>query len=221
MGRCVPDRTVPSPLSDALRRWQQSDGDTSLGGLVDTFEERGFAMLFVVLLGVPALPLPTGGATHVMEAVAVLVALQLVVGRQEIWLPQRWRRIPLAGGRRERFIDRLISLVGWLERRSRPRAPFLFERRPTHVVFGLLVIVGSVGAFVAPPFSWLDTLPALGVVVLSMGVLLEDALIVAIGVAIGAGGIWLILVIGRAAFEAIGDFAAVADPHSPGGARRT
>jgi len=40
------------------------------------------------------------------------------------------------------------------------------------IVFGLLVLGGSAGAFLAPPFTGLDTLPALGVVLLSLGVLL-------------------------------------------------
>jgi hypothetical protein len=36
-------------------------------------------LLFVLLLGVPALPPPTGGATHVFEIIAVLLALELMV----------------------------------------------------------------------------------------------------------------------------------------------
>ncbi len=58
----------------------------------------------MLLLGVPALPIPTGGATHVFELVAMLIALQLIAGRKEIWLPQRWRKLGLAGGKRERFL---------------------------------------------------------------------------------------------------------------------
>jgi hypothetical protein len=42
------------------------------------------------------------------------------------------------------------------------------------------VIGGSVGAFFAPPFTGLDTLPALGVVLLSLGVLLKDFLVVVV-----------------------------------------
>ena len=65
--------------------------------LVELFEEKSFAILFVLLLGVPALPLPTGGATHVFEIIAVLLAAQLIAGRDQIWLPQRWRGLELAG----------------------------------------------------------------------------------------------------------------------------
>jgi hypothetical protein len=70
----------------------------------------------------------------------------------------------------------------------RPRAPFAFGRRLSNVIFGLLVGVGSTVAFFAPPFTGLDTLPALGVVVIALGVLLEDLLVVAVGMAVEAAG---------------------------------
>jgi hypothetical protein len=191
-------------LSDELSRWQEGEGEKTLGGLIDVFGEKSFAVLFVVLMGVPALPLPTGGATHVLEVVTVLLALELCIGRNKVWLPQRWCRLELGGGKRQGFVERLIRLIRWLERFSRPRAPFLFDHRVSKLVFGVLVIVGAVAAFVAPPFSGLDTLPALGVVLLSIGVLLEDVVIVAVGLAVGVGGIALVFVLGRAAIRGIG-----------------
>ena len=78
-------------VSGEIEAWLDGDGDKTLGGLIDMFEEKSFAILFVFLLGVPALPLPTGGATHVFEIVAALLALQLIAGRDRIWLPERWR----------------------------------------------------------------------------------------------------------------------------------
>ena len=191
-------------VSTELDRWLQSDGEKTLGSLVELFEEKSFAILFVLLLGVPALPLPTGGATHVFEIIAVLLAAQLIAGRDHIWLPQRWRGLELAGERRRRFIGGLMRLIRRLERLSRPRLTFLFDHRLSNIVFGVLVIAGSAGAFVAPPFTGLDTLPALGVVLLSLGVLLEDFLIVVVGIAVGAGGVFLEIVLGKAAINGIG-----------------
>ena len=71
------------------------------------------------------------------------------------------------------------------------------------MVFGLLVIGGSAGAFFAPPFTGLDTLPAFGVVLLSLGVLLEDALVVAIAVAVGIAGVALEIALGAAAIHGL------------------
>jgi hypothetical protein len=153
---------------------------------------------------VPALPLPTGGATHVFEVIAVLVAVQLIAGRDKIWLPERWRHIDLASPRRQRFLQGLMKMIRRLERFSRPRGRFLFEHRLSNIVFGLLAVGGSVAAFFAPPFSGLDTLPALGVVLISLGVLLEDVLVVLLGVIAMAAGVVLEIVLGAAAVKGIG-----------------
>lgn len=188
-------------LSDELRQWLAGDGERTIGSLVDVFGEKSFAVLFVVLMAVPALPLPTGGATHVLEIVTVLLALQLIAGRRRVWLPRRWRGIELAGPRRQRFVEGLTRLIGRLERISRPRMKLLLGTRAGDLLLGLLVVAGAVAAFVAPPFTGLDTLPSLGVVVLSLGALLEDGLIAAAGVLLEVAGIALTIALGRAAFS--------------------
>lgn len=191
------------PISDQIEGWLESDGSRSLGSLIEVFEEKSFAILFVLLLGVPALPIPTGGATHVFEVIAVLLAVQLIVGRDEIWLPERWRKLELAGDKQQRFLAALMRMIRRLERFSKPRFRFLFDHRLSNIVFGLLVVGGSVAAFFAPPFTGLDTLPALGVVLLSLGVLLEDAIVAAVGVVIGVAGVILALLLGKAAVDGI------------------
>ena len=175
-----------------------------MGSLIELFQERSFAILFVLLLGVPALPLPTGGATHVFEIIAMLLALELIAGRREIWLPERWRQLELAGARQQRFIAALMKLIRRLERLSRPRLHFLFEHRLSGIVFGLLVLGGSAGAFLAPPFTGLDTLPALGVVLLSLGVLLQDFLVIVVALIVGTSGVVLELVLASAAVHGLG-----------------
>jgi hypothetical protein len=194
----------PEKVSDELERWLKSDGENTLGSLIELFQEKSFAMLFVLLLGVPALPLPTGGATHVFEIIAMLLAFELIAGRDEIWLPQRWRKLELAGGKQQRFITALMKMIRRLERFSRPRLRFLFDHRFSNVVFGLLVAGGSLGAFLAPPFTGLDTLPSLGVVLLSLGVLFEDFLIVIAALVIGVAGVVLEVVLGSAAIHGLG-----------------
>jgi hypothetical protein len=191
-------------LSDELEWWLRSDLEKTLGSLIELFGRRSFAILFVLLLGVPALPLPTGGVTHVFEAIAILVALQLIANRDEIWLPQRWRGLRVAGEKQQRFIAGLMKIVRRLERISRPRLTFLFGHRLSNIVFGALVIAGSLGAFLAPPFTGLDTLPALGVVLLSLGVLLEDFALVLAGIVVGVAGVALEIFLGKAVVKGIG-----------------
>jgi hypothetical protein len=199
---------VPNPatarLSDQLDSWLRDKRDRTLGSLIGTFKDKSFAIIFVLLLGVPALPVPTGGATHVMEVIAALLALELIVGRRDVWLPHRWRKLELGGARQQRFIAALMRFIRRLERFSHPRLRAIFDHRFSNRLFGLLVLGGSAGAFFAPPFSGLDTLPALGVVLLALGVLLEDVLIATAGVLVGVAGVVLEVTVGRLVVHALG-----------------
>jgi hypothetical protein len=192
-----------APLSDELEQWLAGRGEKTLGTLVEAFGQKSFALLFVVLLGVPALPLPTGGATHVFEIIAALIALELIAGRDEVWLPSRWRGLALTGEKRQKFLAALLRLIRRLERLSQPRWRFVFGHRLSDIAFGLLVVGGSAAAFLAPPFSGLDTLPALGVVVIALAVLLEDALIAAVGGVLLLAGVVLEIALGAAAVHAL------------------
>jgi hypothetical protein len=183
-------------VSDQLEHWFQGDRPRTLGSLIDYFEEKSFAVAFIVLMAVPALPLPTGGVTHVLEVVTMLLALELIVGRRTIWLPERWKRLELAGPSRGRFASALLGQIRWFERFSRPRLAPLLHQRLSGVIFGAVVFALSLIAFVAPPFSGLDTLPALGVVVVALGVLLEDFVLAAVGLVIGALGTALVIALG-------------------------
>jgi hypothetical protein len=97
-----------------------------------------------------------------------------------------------------------MNIVRRLERVSRPRLRGAFEHRVSNIAFGVLVIAGSLGAFVAVPFTGLDTLPALGVVLVSLGVLLEDFAVAVAGTVALLAGVALEIVVCWAAVEGLG-----------------
>jgi len=185
-------------ISQQLEEWFESDRKKSIGDLVDTFGPRSFAILFIVLMALPALPLPTGAVSHVLEIVTMLLALELIVGRREVWIPKRFQAKELKGVTGPKFSRALVKRIRWFEKFSRPRMAGLLENRLTGVAFGAIVFALALTAFLSPPFSGLDTLPALGVVVLSLGVLLGDIVVAGIGMGLGAGGITLVLALGKA-----------------------
>jgi hypothetical protein len=197
-------RSRPGRISEPIEGWLEGTSMKTLGGLIGLFDQKSFAVLFVFLLALPALPLPTGGATHVFEVIAVLLAVQLIAGRDSIWLPERWLKLELGGPKQARLLAALLRMIQRLERVSRPRLRFLFDHRSSNIVFGVLVIVGCVAAFVAPPFTGLDTLPALAVVLLSLGVLMEDFALVVAAVIVGVVGVGLEVFAGKAAIDGIG-----------------
>jgi hypothetical protein len=187
-----------TPLSTRLEAWLLGPGKKTAGDLIETFGEQTFAVLFVVLLAVPALPVPTGGLTHVLEVIAMLLTLELVVGRRDVWLPERLRRRALPALGRPAFANRLVRRIRWFERFARPRGATVLALRVSTIGYGATIFVLALTAFLAPPFSGLDTLPALGAVVVSLGMLFRDAVVAAAGLAIGAAGIVIVIGLGHA-----------------------
>ncbi len=185
-------------ISAQLEAWLGSDRKKTLGDLVDTFGPRSFAILFVVLMAMPALPLPTGAVSHVLEIVTMLLALELVIGRTEVWIPHRFEDKELKGLTGPKFSGALVKRIRWFERFSRPRMAALLESRLTGVVLGVAVFGLALTAFLSPPFSGLDTLPSLGVVVLGLGVLLGDIVVAGVGLGLGVAGVVVVVGLGKA-----------------------
>ena len=194
------------PFSDELEDWLKSHKPKTLLSLDKVFAEKSFAVLFVILLAIPALPVPTGGFSHVFEAVAILIALQMVAGRRNLWLPKRWRRLGLGKTMQSAVMPKLISLIRWLEKYSRPRVARLLRSKLLLRLYGVAVIIFSATAFIAIPFSMLDTLPALGVVLMSLGIILEDFLFFLVGLTVGSIGLGLVIALGKATFDLLNKF---------------
>ena len=67
----------------------------------------------------------------------------------------------------------------------------------------MLVIAGSVAAFVAPPFTGLDTLPSLGVVLLRSACCSRTSPSSSVGLVVGVAGVMLEIVLGKAAVHQV------------------
>jgi hypothetical protein len=192
-------------FSTQLEHWLNSDSPRTLGALGDVFAEKSFAVTILLLMFVPALPLPTGGITHVFELIAVVLGFQMVVGLRTILVPERWRRRELGSLITGKAVPFVIRRVRWFERFSRPRWAILFRQRWFLRILGLVFVAFAIAAALAPPFTGLDTLPALGAVVVALAVSLEDVVVLAIGLVIGTGGVVLILTIGAAIVHVVGN----------------
>ena len=185
-------------FSDELERWLRGDSPKTIASVGDAFGEKSLATAILLLMFVPALPLPTGGVTHVFEVIVVLLAAEMVAGRRTIWLPRRWRDRPLGATTTGKAIPLVIRWVRRAERVSRPRGAALLRTGWMLRALGLLFIGLAVAAAVAPPFSGLDTLPSMGAIAVALAIILEDVALLAVGVLLGATGVTLIVTVGAA-----------------------
>ncbi len=177
-------------LSDELDA-QLHEEHVTIGSLADVLDERGFAVVLMLLMIPSALPIPTGGVTHVLEVFGALD--RAADGRRPSRAvdprPARTqgarRDLHRQGGAEDAPLHPLV--------RAPQRAPASRSCSTPAVVslLGVVLLVFVVGAFVAPPFSGLDTLPSLGVVVVCLGLVFSDGFIVGAGLVIGVVGLVL------------------------------
>ena len=189
------------PFSQDLTDWINSKQPKTLESLINVFNEKSFAILLFLLLALPALPIPTGGLTHITEIIAMFVAIQLIIGRKTIWLPKSWKKRDINSIVKGKAANKLISFIQWFEKYSRQRLGWILNNPLSLSLLGIVVLTYTVAAFSAPPFSGLDTLPALGVVIISLGLILEDFIVTLVGIIAGAVGIGLVLAAGAALYS--------------------
>lgn len=192
-----------SSFSNKLEMWLKSKKPKTLTSLDEVFGEKSFAITILLLMFIPALPLPTGGITHIFEIITVFLALEMLLGLKTIWLPKRWKDMKLAGVFERRAIPMMLRRIHWFEKRSSQKLNWIFHLPLFSRLNPLIIIAFTVAAFLAPPFSGLDTLPALGVVLLCLSVILEDARILALGYATGIAGMAIVVAAGAVTINII------------------
>ena len=182
------------PFSQELEQWLSSKKNTTVDDLRKVTGEKSFAIVVLICMFIPALPLPTGGITTVLLVPATLItAFQMMFGRRALWLPARIKSIRLGDKTLTRALPFIIRRIRWFERFSQPRLADYVTSPIFRIFTGFMIFLCALGAFVAPPFSGLDTLPAMGAVIIALGIMLEDILLILLGMVVGAIGIGLLV----------------------------
>jgi hypothetical protein len=161
----------------------------SLGELLDRTADRGFGLV-LILLGLPMLIpfLPPGSSTLVGPIYATF-AIQMIRGGQQPWIPQRLRDWVLQGATARVLRRRGLPLVRRAERFSRPRKWWLDENLTVRLVGVVVLLMGIV---LLSPLPFLNTLPALSVMLIGMGMLNRDFVFMAAGIIVGGISLGLI-----------------------------
>ncbi|MBI1857319.1 exopolysaccharide biosynthesis protein [Candidatus Saccharibacteria bacterium] len=184
-------------FSQQFKEWLDNNDKKTLGSLEMIFEERGFAVAILFLMFIPALPLPTGGVTHVFELIVMLLSLEMIVGMKTLWLPKSWRKKEFGEMFQKKTIPFMIDRIQWFEKFSRPRLRGLINNFYFTRLAGAIFFTLALSAFLAPPFSGLDTIPSLGAVVVALGLIFSDSLLFLFGCVVGVAGIGLVIAFGE------------------------
>ncbi|MCG6121145.1 MAG: exopolysaccharide biosynthesis protein [Microvirga sp.] len=161
----------------------QTEGErVSLFEILARIRARAFGVFLIVFAVPNLLPMPPGFST-IAGALILIVAIQLVIGRTSLWLPERLGYRSMQTRHLLRVIDWTVPKLRRIERLSRPRFVWLTRiaaRRPIGV---LIVVLASIMALPIPVVG--NSPPALAITLMGFGMLERDGVWVGAGIVVG------------------------------------
>jgi hypothetical protein len=144
-----------------------------VGRLRDRLAERGIAAFLLLVGAFNLLPLPLG--TGLVSGIpALILAWQMMLKRQVVWLPARVLDWPLTEAHLEMLRRRILPRLFWLEKFVRPRY-WPLARGQDESVIGIICVVLAIALIVPVPLG--NWLPAFSITLLSLSLLQRDGLL--------------------------------------------
>ncbi len=177
----------PSAELAALARELGGRGEISVDDIVRHFGSDASVGWLLLLLAVPALvPSPGVPLGMVFGTALALLALHLTFGPRPVRLPRWIARRRLAASSLDAATARLGPMIQRLERLTRPRLAGLV--RPSAIrVLGLVILLNAILIILPIPLG--NTLPAMAVMTMALGLIARDGVAIAAGVGLSVGAL--------------------------------
>ena len=154
----------------------------TLNEILEIAGERTFGFLFVLLSLPSALPIPAPGYSTPFGIVMFLLAIQLIAGSEQPWLPESFRKRGFERSAVQGFIRKGMPWLNRIELIARPRLTPVCTSRLGRFAIGMAIALMSVSMMIPIPLT--NTLPAIGIFVTGFGLLDDDGAISLAGMTI-------------------------------------
>lgn len=196
-----PRRPLPERTSDLLARVARENAadSISVGTLVEALKDRSFGVI-IILFALPNVILPI---TWILGTPILLFAVQMIMGKQEPWLPPFMKRQEIGRDTFNKIINYVVRYLSMIESWLKPRWGFLTTDSMERVI-GVYLAFLTLVLLVPVPFG--NALPAFGIAIIAAGLIQKDGLAIVVGALIGlAGTFYVVALIGGlvAAFKSI------------------
>jgi hypothetical protein len=173
-----PAVSTSAPLSVVLFRLANDNGRDriSVGDLLAALGDRAIGALMFFFAAPNILPVPPGVST-LLGAPLLFFSAQLMLGMRP-WLPSVITRRSISRDDLGTLVRRIVPWLAKAEKLLKPRA-LVLVRPPVEYVVGLVCLV--LAAILMLPIPLGNTLPALAISLLALGVLERDGVWIAIG----------------------------------------
>lgn len=150
----------------------------SVAQILDALDARSFG-LAVLLFSLPSVvPMPPGVPT-VVGIILLIVAIQMVIGREDLWLPGILSKRSFDRQSLVKAFEGLAPKLGVIERVMKPRLLFMTGRVGSVLIGVIVLVMAFVLVLPLPPGG--NFPPALACAVLGLGLAQRDGVVVLLG----------------------------------------
>ena len=164
---------------------QASESGLSLRDILDRLDERAFGAALFILALPCAIPF-LYGVPQAVSLPMIALAVQMLSGREEPWLPDRLgvRMIDRSNLQRISAFGR--KWFGWVEIFAKPRLLWMSGQKAER---GIAVFLTLFCASILLPFPGTNTMPGIAVAIVAFGLMARDGLLILVGLFFG--NLWL------------------------------
>jgi hypothetical protein len=173
--------------SDLLREFAGSliGERVTVGDIVAGLGDRGLGVLLAIF-AIPNILPSTVPFGNVATAIPPLIfAVQLMMGGHRLVLPNAIAKRTVGTKMLKIGAPRIAAVLAWFERLLKPRMPWVTSPGAERII-GAIGILLSIVSMLPIPFG--HNLPALGLMLIGLGLIERDGLAIVIGSAIGLAG---------------------------------
>jgi hypothetical protein len=165
--------------SELLAAIASAEGEERIyfGDLTAAMRNRAFGILFL-LFGIPiCLPIP--GLATICGFIIALIAAQMILGRDNLWLPQMLAKRSFARKDLQRVLGKAEPWIQWMERFAKPRMALFADARSRRIV-GLVGFI--LGLALLPAIPVIGAIPlGIPVCILGLGLVERDGAFILAG----------------------------------------
>ena len=162
---------------------------TNVQGILDIFHENGFALAMICFALPVAIPLPWPPFfTTIMGIPLFILSIQMILGYSKVVLPQKISNFQLKHSTLIMLAKKSIPTLRFIELRLESR--FAFAKSVYCEQFiGMISLICSFAIAIPLPFT--NSIPAWGIVIMTLGLLKRDGLVIIAGFVVSVIGVFV------------------------------
>ena len=174
------DHDLMHGLADDLRRLEEKANGMpiSMGEVLATLEDRGHAVA-ILLLAAPFVIIPIPGLSTIVGMAVLMLSFGVLLNTKP-WLPKFIAKRQISPEGLRRLVGGTTKVLSRMERLVKPRMKWLTSKA-WHWVIGFSLVWATIALMLPIPIPGNNIPPAIGVLLLALGLLERDGLFVLIG----------------------------------------